>query len=611
MKDTKFNADIERMKELINCKPDGELRNNTSETVEYTVNAADGKTYGIVRECKKYFIKEQNEKGEYEYIGGIGNKSENEYSGYNSAFRNIELKIRSINESKNNGKVFETFKPVQQAEYIVEDTENMRKELNRLKEISNNSSGIMKEAKTEFITKPIFKDKETVATATNFKKLGDPFDVEPGEYKGDIDPATSTKTAKNAGEPFNTDAKACPEKMDIEKTNKKPCEAGNFGEPAKNVPANSVTNQKPKGGKVIKVTEAQLKAVRKALKESYYEDDEEDPLLKQFSYPEIDNLGRGDKPVGATRTDVDAEFPNGEEDEKSEYPEIEEESDQHEMDEGFFDNMKAAAGTGKFIGNKLANGIKQTGQNAKTAFGDLQRNLKDAGSDLKQGFKDVTANTVDRTKQAGQAISQQYNKGLQNSSTEKIEKIASQLRSELENLNARTIKAGGSPINIKSVVSALANQIAGRRDISASKFRSESIDEDMVNKITEDVLNAFGKHSTYQKPAFTTPSDSEQLVAGTRDTDDESVKGNAPYGQKIGKSDPFTEPVSQKIGEGEIGTETKQGLPKLGEKGDEQPFDNSVKSDGDEIAKGDEQPFDKEAVIKKVTESVLAQLKKK
>lgn len=535
MKNMTFDTSLNRIKELTNYRIGPEHKPNISETVEYKVEAADGKTYGIVRECQRYFIKEQVSDGSFDYIGGIGNKSENEYPSYNSAFRNIELKVRSINEAKNSGIVVESFKPAPQAEYIVEATETMRTELDRVKQVMNGANKIMNEAKTEFITKPIFKDPEGFGQATDPKKQGEPFEDKKVEPELNRDNAKSSKTAKNAGTPFEDEVKPAPEKMDIETTTKKPYEAGKFGEPAKNVPANSVANQKPKGGKVVRVTEEQLQEARKMMKEwgedEFFMDDAgdsgfgddpygENPLLKKFDYPEINKLGRGIAPVSATRPGEDLDLNLGDD---IDVPEFSDEPLEMDVEE---ESM-----------------------------------------------------SMDR--------------------------------------------------------------------------RFESFDKDnLVKEITEAVLKAFGDHPTYQKPAFTTPKANQEMLPGTHEWDDQSVKGEAPYGQKIGSSAPYTVAVKQKVGEGEIGADaddvmkgkTPQGLPTQGKKGDVSPFNKPVKKTGDKIAKGtpvqngetqqgepklgqkgDTKPFEKKAThapgvtteskkeeaLRKLTESIIRDLKKK
>lgn len=540
-----LDSSLDRMKELQNYSIGNALKSNVSETVEYKVDAADGKTYGIVREYQKYFIKEQATDGSYEYIGGIGNKSENEYPSYNSALRNIELKVRSINEAKNTGKSFETFQAAPQAEYIVEATESMRTELDRVKQVMCGANKIMNETKTEFITKPKFKDPEGFGQATDPKKQGDPFEDKTVEADLDRDNAKSSKTAKTAGTPFEGEAKPiAPEKMDIQKTTKKPSEAGKFGEPAKNVPANSVANQNPKGGKVVRVTETQLREAKKLMEDyfsdDYFGDDDDNlnphtaDLLKKFDNPEINNMGRGAMPVPASRPGAELDFPT---------------------------------------------------------------------DDTEEFFNEPMAD--DNMDEFGNPTTDEFGNPIQDFEEE-------------------------------------CNTPMGNR------FESN---EKLVKDITEAVLNAFGKHPSYQKAAFTTPPSTQKMVGGTKEWDDESVKGDKPYGQKIGKSDPFTEPVKQKVGEGEIGVgdsvkqgKTQQALPSLGKKGDVQPFKKEVKNSGDKIAKGtpvqngetqqgepklgqkgDTQPFEKkakhapgvtteskkDAFLRKLTESIITDLKKK
>ena len=629
------DSSTKRMLELINHgSKDASLKANISETVDYKVNGPDGKTYGVVRESQKYFIKESKDGVEFNYIGGIGNKTENEYPSYNSAYRNLELKMREMSTANNSGKIFETFKPAVQAEYIVEATEVMRIELDRFRQITNGAQSIMKESSTEFINKPKFKDPESFGTATDPKKQGAPFT---GEVKAtlDKDPKSSSKTPKNAGCPFEGDIKVDPTKFDIEKTNDAPDKAGDpFTTPAKDVLGNSVATQKPKGGKVIKVTESQMAQVRKYLSEGYFDDDdnyggdeEESDLLKQFNY-DVDKIGG--KKYKPTPKEVSS-F-----DEKFDKPEFE---DEEGVEEGLFDNLKAVGGMAKHFGGKAAQGVKNLG-------GQAVQGAQNMGGKFAQAGKQAGQKIAQAGQQAGQAVSQQYNKQQQNIATDKVTQLANNIKAQIDNLNARTIKSGGQPLNMNSVIATLSNQLRGNQGANMSRYRAEAVEEDsnekLVNEITEAVLNAFGQHPTYQKPAFTTPSADGSLVKGTTEWDDQSVKGQKPYGSKIGDSAPFTVAVKQKVGEGEISEDadgvqqgkTPQALPKLGQKGDVAPFNKPVEKSGDKIAKGTpvqkgetepakaelgkkgatepfNKPVKKSEVINKLAESIIADLKKK
>ncbi len=646
MRNVSINSSIERMKQLMNHgSQDTPLKPNVSETVEYKTNGPDNKVYGIVRERQKYYIKESKDGISFDYIGGLPNKQENEYPSYNSAFRNLELKIRAINESLNNNKVFEVLPPNTTSEYIIEATEDMRKELDRFKQITNGAEKIMNESGTEFINKPKFKDPESFGTATDPKKQGQPFSVD-ATANLDKDPKFKATDPKKQGQPFSVEAKPQEDSFDIEKTSKSPSQVGNpFNKDAEDVIGDSVATKKPKGGKQIKITESQFIEARKRLSEMYDDDDmfasdvfggvdvidsDEDDDYK-YDAPEFDDDENEDEnvqldfPIPSRVKYVGSEYPGlldktfdyvgktpsgyaylsytnkntGKEMELDpakyrilpndlERVGLNESSD--DLNEGFWDSAKAIGSVGKYFGNKATQGVKNTYDKAT------------------QGVKNVydkTAQGVDNIKQQGSRV---YNQSQQNSSAAKIQQIATNLKAEIDNLNNRTVKAGGQPLNINSVIATISNQLRGSKGIDTSRFRAEEVepelDDNLVNEITEAVLNAFGQHHTYQKPAFTTSGTNGTLKPGTREWHDDSTKGQSPYGQKIGNSAPFTNPVKQKVGEGEIGEDaddvmkgkTPQGLPSLGQKGDKAPFDK---------------PLKKTDVLNSIAESILIDLKKK
>lgn len=59
------------------------------------------------------------------------------------------------------------------------------------------------------------------------------------------------------------------------------------------------------------------------------------------------------------------------------------------------------------------------------------------------------------------------------------------------------------------------------------------------NAIRESELNVFGKHPAYRKAPMTTPPNTEVAKNGAKDWNDESAKGEKPFGEKIGSSAPF------------------------------------------------------------------------
>lgn len=76
--------------------------------------------------------------------------------------------------------------------------------------------------------------------------------------------------------------------------------------------------------------------------------------------------------------------------------------------------------------------------------------------------------------------------------------------------------------------------------------KPETLKEAIDRIVAEEVqkLDAWGKHPRYRKQPMSTPANKE-VLAGTaeKDWNDDSAKGEQPYGQKIGSSDPFEKVV--------------------------------------------------------------------
>ena len=66
-------------------------------------------------------------------------------------------------------------------------------------------------------------------------------------------------------------------------------------------------------------------------------------------------------------------------------------------------------------------------------------------------------------------------------------------------------------------------------------FESKNFKKAMM----EDKLNYFGKHPAYRKKPVTLPTSNHQEMQDYYDVNDDSVKGEKPFGEKIGSSEPF------------------------------------------------------------------------
>ena len=161
-----FDDQLLRMKALMTYGSVNEdAKHISSYNIEYKAQAADGKYYGIIRENSKYFVKVATPGKEmvaesYQYIGGVQNKKNYEYTSYANALKQFELKLGSINEAYDEDRKVnvEALDPYKKEDLVIEGTEKMKNELARQRQIMRNASVIMNEAteigSTPFKTQP-------------------------------------------------------------------------------------------------------------------------------------------------------------------------------------------------------------------------------------------------------------------------------------------------------------------------------------------------------------------------------------------------------------------------------------------------------------------------
>ena len=88
-------------------------------------------------------------------------------------------------------------------------------------------------------------------------------------------------------------------------------------------------------------------------------------------------------------------------------------------------------------------------------------------------------------------------------------------------------------------------EVEGDREVKIKDDDEDGDDEEITvyDDINEDELHDFGKHPRYQKAPMTTPPNKEVAPNDAKDWDDETVKGEEPYGKKVGSSAPFEKAV--------------------------------------------------------------------
>jgi hypothetical protein len=267
-----------------------------------SIEGPDGKVYAIIREGSKFYIKSAAKGSElvaesFDYIGGFMNKRSNEFSSYNQASKNLELKVRSLNEAYGVNKPVELLNPEKKETLMVEMTDAMKASLARYRQIMNNAAGIMNESAT--ISASNTGVPEAPKTTGFSPKLGEPFN-NAAQATFDKDLKASASDPAKQGEPFGEKEKA--------EENKD----------AQYVPAGSVANQHPSGGKVVRVNESDM----------YEETIEECEEWGSCGVPENGGVGEiGDDDPFTQPVNEDVDTPVGFADDENEFAEGEEEED--------------------------------------------------------------------------------------------------------------------------------------------------------------------------------------------------------------------------------------------------------------------------------------------
>lgn len=255
------DKELQIMQRLINFgNSDTVSTVNNKPILEYHMRAADGNIYGIIKESNKYYIKIAPHKDteplaeDYDYIGGINNKREYEYSSYALASKQFDLKMMSLNEAVSNKDhvIISTPIQTQDSDWQIKETKEMRAEIERFQELSKNVDNILSEGDKKGFTLSHTLP-EAPSTNPSKEKVNSPY-VKDAKAEGEKDFTKEKNEHQYAGEPFIKNGEVTDSDMMSDKKEKG--EKGDvYTNDAQYVPDDSVANQKPNGGKVVKVNE--------------------------------------------------------------------------------------------------------------------------------------------------------------------------------------------------------------------------------------------------------------------------------------------------------------------------------------------------------------------
>ena len=532
---SKFDEQLSRMRALCTYGTVNEDKKQSNYTLEYHATAADGKEYGIIKECSHFYIKsttpdKKNLAESYQYIGGWANKKNYEYESYNNALKNFELKLESINEAHDSKVNVETLDPFKKENLVVEGTEAMKNEIARQRQIMYNAAMLMNES-TDYAVK----GGEACSTSQPEAEAGEKGDKAKGSKEAKADP-------NYKGSKIGLDKKAAPFEENPKGINEvaSPNE-GDFDEGAKpfgtaqNGEADTEHNNSPF---TKNVNEAEEDDKSEDVKDDDVEgnddfaDDDFDFDFDEESEESFDDDVADDEPVDdelATDTDLDAG--------------VEDVDDDFASDD---DVDFPSVGDGDELGgdSDLASKIADL----ETQLAALKAQVEDCDKDI--AADDVAADDVadddvevndDRAGEDGTDVEDDVDFGDE----EDLEG-----EDDFEDFGEDGEESFDDDDDDEMY--------------EAKKKVMDRIVESVVRQaLKEDELHDFGKHPGYRKKPMDLPTTGQDKNEHGEDINDDSVHSEEPFGKQIGDGSPFNQLVDAVTKD--VMYQIKKGVPIEGE----------------------------------------------
>lgn len=542
---TIYESQIKKMQNLMTYGLVNESKPNVNKTVvEYHTEGADGKTYGIVRENHKFYIKSAPKKDteilaeDYDYIGGFMNRSANEFKSYALASKQLEIKLMSLNEAYASKKpINEQFKPLEKSEWVINETKEMQSEIERQRQIMRNASGILNEDAKIPMNREV---PEAPATNPSEKTKNGPF-TEKATAKGDKDSVKASTNHEKAGKPFDKTEKVTDSDMENDKNPKGGADTKSpYDEAAKYAPDGAVANQKPKGAKSVKMNEGHKIKVT------------EEQVLTWNKNADYLDKGKGTE-VGSSAPFVD---------------ELGQESNQTEADT---DNIQESDGAMHTKGDTVNSPKPGNGEIGDTApfdekvneeTGDAQAATVKMGNPYqgtKKSENDKTNIDTDPEESDKFKVKESFDMGDDSMPFPEVGTGFDEDVTEFAGMPDDDGFSGTtSDIEWNEFIKKNPHLDDVKRPQRMARPSDDAFDPEYSNaqnlpwenkqkkgKVVkeETVLDDFGKHPAYQKTVMTLPPNKEVAPNGAKDWNDKSVNGEKPYGLKVGSLAPFDEIV--------------------------------------------------------------------
>lgn len=500
------NEQLSRMKSLMNYGLQTESKQPQYSSVEYKKLAADGKTYGIVREGTKFFIKVANNKPnlmkeDFQYIGGFRNRKENEYSNYALAQKQFDLKMMSIKEAYANPSFdVESWDLSKKENVVVEASEKMKDEILRERQIMKNAMAI-NEKKAMCCDAPttakdnIKKEKPETGNAENA------VDHEKAELPKEMTEEV-VKEEEVLGWNRNND-----DYMDKSHGT----EIGDSA-PFDDAEARNIDDEK----KVTKTGEMKNGVVENHNKSMHDAESQDTPTVGVGEGPSDDNNDPFDAEKGKQIDEAVEDF--GDEEDVDMDTEVGTEDFDTEGDEDFVSDDEFSAEDDEDF---ATDDEFDTEDDEDDVFEDDLESRVEAMEDIlnkiaaKLGVEDTLVNdgTYDDDElYDDEVIDVEYDDEMP--------------------MESRRHRGGIEIYESEGYRRAMKRSL---NEDGMTPFK----DAGRVPRGNMNKLNDFGKHPAYQKRVMTTPPKDFQEFDGYYDMNDESVRNDEPYGKKIGDGAPF------------------------------------------------------------------------
>lgn len=520
----KYDEQLNRMMHLMNYDNTLNESKKTNNGIECHRTAADGKEYGIIKEGAYYYIKtttpdKMNMVESYDYLNGFNRRNETRYNSYNSATKQLELHLMSINEAYNKHEDVTVANVNSSKEAFSILAEDARKELDRMHMIFENS----------FISKDNIgnhgdPEKKGSSTGANTTKNNAPFE-EKAEAK--LDKVVDKKgTVEGATSDYTKVGDADSKLQHADKMEKGKSGDEEYKDAHDDLEGEGVADKKPSGAKAVKMNESFEKP------EDWQDTEFEGTFTDEDGavYMPDDYEARADR-YEEEQELLDDEEIFGDEEIETSQPEGEETIVGFEEEEPMENDLDALLR--EFLDEPQVNV-----ENSDSIHEPIEEEeMVEEPETIEEEEKIVGPDPVlDGPHGTGNSVHGEK-------TMDRIEETVNRItRMVVESLckEEKKCKCGKKNCTCKDGECTCKD---GECTCTDSKNKlQEAIDEIVKEEVTK--LDVWGKHPRYRKEPMSTPANKD-VKAGTADKDwcDASVKGNQAYGQKIGSSAPFEKEV--------------------------------------------------------------------